>query len=481
LLLIGFAFRLGLILALPGSYDGDPNRQDAYVYDSLATNLLRGFGYAINRESVVSFQNCPPCVPVFYPTPGYPLFLASLYVLFGKNYFVVKIVQALLDLAAVCLSFRLALRVTADTRAGLLTLALGMVFPLTAVWVTDMQTDTVATFFATSMVWMAWRAAGSRSRIDSVAFAIVCAVGILVRVSFLFLPLMLLSAFWRFFLQSWKEALTRSVVVCSVVALVLTPWVVRNYLVSSEILLATRTYAPEQDHVWGYYQWDQTWLRDPTWTQPVNWEYVIYPQQAIPAKPFPDYAYDSEAERQKVESLISQVRANNRFTEDVDNEFRLLAEAKSRSNIIRQYVMLPASRIFRAWVSSGTSGFNLTALKQNFSLQSIQSDPLPFLTRMILTIAQVGIATLGLAGIYLLRRKLWATAPMLLSVIYHTVVMELSGNGVQPRYLVYSFPVMLVFTAVSLTKLIDFLRQAPIWSRKRTSLRAETGSRGPST
>src|SRR3972149_1482041 len=95
-LLAAVAFRIGLILALPGTYNGEPYRQDGYAYDSIAWNFLRGFGFAVNRTSTLVFGECPPCQPIYYPLPGYPLFLSVVYSIFGRSYVAVKVIQALL-------------------------------------------------------------------------------------------------------------------------------------------------------------------------------------------------------------------------------------------------------------------------------------------------------------------------------------------------------------------------------------------------
>ena len=117
---------------MPGSYDGSPLRQDGYAYDSLAWHLLSDYGFSVNRTSTLSFGDCPPCEPVTYPLPGYPLFLAGLYALFGRNYLVVKLVQAAIDAATCFLAYLLARRVMDSQRIALLALGLVALNPFTA-------------------------------------------------------------------------------------------------------------------------------------------------------------------------------------------------------------------------------------------------------------------------------------------------------------------------------------------------------------
>src|SRR5262249_25626622 len=103
--LVQVAFPVWMVIGLPGSYDGNPNRQDSYQYDSLGWNLVQGFGFAVNRGSVLVFGNCPPCEPVTYPLPGYPAFLAVIYAIFGRDYLVVKLIQAAVDTGTCLLAY----------------------------------------------------------------------------------------------------------------------------------------------------------------------------------------------------------------------------------------------------------------------------------------------------------------------------------------------------------------------------------------
>jgi 4-amino-4-deoxy-L-arabinose transferase-like glycosyltransferase len=450
LLSVAFLYRVVLILTVPGSYDGSPHRQDGYVYDSLAWHLLTGKGFAVNRASVLSVGDCPPCEPITYPLPGYPLFLAGIYALFGRNYLVVKLAQAAVDTATAFLAYRLARRVTDSQRTAILVLGVVALNPFTALWTTDLSTETLATFFATTIVWFALQSAQSPRRLWYLGFGMAAGLGTLVRPAFVLLPVVLLSAVWLARSLAWREALLGSALVLTAMALCLLPWVVRNYLVFHQVIFAGRSNAPEQDHGFGYYAWYQNWLRDPTWTPRVNWDYMVYARETIPDHPFPDYAYDSEGEQQEVEQLMQQVKAAGRFTPEIEQRFALLARAKAQQYPVRRYVVLPLVRMARVWINSGTSAINDPRVKGGFSLERARAEPIGFVVRVLLSIGYCSIAPLGLVGMWLLRRRYWVVIPAALSVAYHTLIMEAIGYGVRARYVVYSVPVMLVFVGVSL-------------------------------
>src|SRR5262249_20597934 len=81
----GLGFRLFLALRLPND---EPD--DGRLYARIATNVLEHRSYSIETED--------PYSPTFIRVPGYPLFLAGVYAVFGHgNNRAVRIVQAGLD------------------------------------------------------------------------------------------------------------------------------------------------------------------------------------------------------------------------------------------------------------------------------------------------------------------------------------------------------------------------------------------------
>src|ERR1017187_1560952 len=82
-------------------YNGD---QYADGYDELASNLAAGNGYRVYPETA----------PTLMREPGYPVLLAGIFILFGKNFTVVKLANMFLAFAAGLLITRIAGRVSSS-------------------------------------------------------------------------------------------------------------------------------------------------------------------------------------------------------------------------------------------------------------------------------------------------------------------------------------------------------------------------------
>src|SRR6185295_4037100 len=87
LLAVAFSFRVAVARLLPND-----SPDDGKVYAQIATNVL--------ERHVYSHESEPPFAPSLIRLPGYPLFLAGIYSIFGHHDDgAVRIVQALVDTA----------------------------------------------------------------------------------------------------------------------------------------------------------------------------------------------------------------------------------------------------------------------------------------------------------------------------------------------------------------------------------------------
>src|SRR5678815_3769849 len=85
LIVIALGFRLFIALRLPND---EPD--DGRVYSQIARNMLEQHVYSIETQA--------PYTPTLIRLPGYPLFVAAIYAVFGHgNNTAVRVAQAMLD------------------------------------------------------------------------------------------------------------------------------------------------------------------------------------------------------------------------------------------------------------------------------------------------------------------------------------------------------------------------------------------------
>src|SRR5438132_12561617 len=119
------------------------NPEDGKVYAQIARNVL--------EQHVYSHETEAPYDPSLIRVPGYPLFLAAIYRVFGHtNNGAVRIVQALIDTGTCALVALLAFLWQPDERRKIATaiaaLALAAVNPFTTIYAATILTEVPTTF-----------------------------------------------------------------------------------------------------------------------------------------------------------------------------------------------------------------------------------------------------------------------------------------------------------------------------------------------
>jgi hypothetical protein len=318
LLLAAVVLRVCIARFLPND---DP--YDGKVYAQMARNLL--------EQRVYSHETAAPYIPSIIRLPGYPLFLAGIYWLFGHgDNTAVRIVQALIDTLTCALVALLAFYWEPDpTRkraAAIGALALAAICPFTTIYVTTILTETPTTFFMIAMCVTATLAFNEKSEKKVIAWWVV--TGVLSGLAVLFRPdaglfaaaigiTLVLSILFaprdqklrpdgkheralRFSRASYLGALF-SLAFC----LVLVPWTIRNWRVFHVFQPLAPAYAqmPGEFVPRGYYLWLRTWLDDEREIAPLLWSLDESP---IEVESIPDKAFDSAQEKQRVATLLEQ-------------------------------------------------------------------------------------------------------------------------------------------------------------------------------
>src|SRR5262252_3858470 len=144
LVVLAAAFRIAIVHYLPND-----TTDDSLGYEQIARNVLERHVYTNYAE--------PPYTPTLIRLPGYPLFLASIYSVFGHtNNGAVRIVQALIDTGTCALIALLAFYWQPDeTRkrvTALAALALAAICPFTTIYNATILTEVLTNFLLVALL-----------------------------------------------------------------------------------------------------------------------------------------------------------------------------------------------------------------------------------------------------------------------------------------------------------------------------------------
>jgi len=142
-----FALALSTRWAYALSFPANVQLQDvdARGYQALALNLLNGHGFSLNTE--------PPYVPDAIRTPAYPLLVAFIYAIGGRNPLHVALVQGVIDSFTALLLTRLVARLVGRPRWGLVAGGLYALNPTAWRFCNDLLTEIPLAFTLTLMLW----------------------------------------------------------------------------------------------------------------------------------------------------------------------------------------------------------------------------------------------------------------------------------------------------------------------------------------
>ena len=308
-LLVALGFRLFVALRLAND---DPD--DGRVYSQIARNVL--------EQHVYSHDTQAPYAPSIIRVPGYPLFLAGIYAVFGHgNNTAVRVVQAVIDTATCVLIAWVAFAWAVDRerkhRAALIAFILAAVCPFTAIYVATILTEVLTNFLTAAMVLTATFAFKASVRKKALGWWV--ATGLLAGLAVLFRPdsglfaaaiggtLMLTALVTRstgFFTR--MRAATLSAAIFSIAfCLVLVPWTIRNRRVFHvfQPLSPAHGEMPDEFVARGYLLWVRTWLDDSRYVAPALWALDM---RQMHVEDFPARAFDSKEERDRVAALFEK-------------------------------------------------------------------------------------------------------------------------------------------------------------------------------
>lgn len=210
-------------------------RPDPYWFSAMAESLLRGEGFTAYGSMLHRRM------------PGYPFFIAGLYAVFGVHALVVQLAQCLL-FAGTCWFVQDIGRSLYTERVGLFAGALCALHPSLLRYVGDLHLETLFTFCITLSVWLSCRFYRQPTFKRGVALGVAWGVVCLVKAVLLMYPPVFAALFWWSRRRKAKPKTTLAAsltellpvgVACVAMALTISPWTVRNYVVSGHFVPTT--------------------------------------------------------------------------------------------------------------------------------------------------------------------------------------------------------------------------------------------------
>jgi 4-amino-4-deoxy-L-arabinose transferase-like glycosyltransferase len=439
---LGLGLRLWFIAHL-ARIDGD-----TLLYGDIAKNWLEHGVYGFTQARIAPR-------PTLIRLPGYPLFLAACFRIFGiEHYTAVMVVQSVIDLFTCLVIGALAGRLF-GRRAAMVALWLAALCPFTANYVAAPLTETLSlACIAVAFYGLEkWRT--TSLGVNRWLWAIVCALAyaLLLRPEQGLLAAAVLAA--MLWIASRKHKGVRSAwpvaVVAVCMALPLVPWTVRNWRTFHVIQPLAPRYATDPGELvpLGFQRWYRSWGIDFASTEDVYWN---YDGAEIDISDVPSRAFDSEQQYEQTNALLNDYNQTDNATAAIDGRFGKIAEQRIQDDPLRYYVALPVARLLdmlfrprtemmaiplywwhwdhpeKSWFAAGYAALNLAYL------------------------------VLGGVGFWLWRRRGWgwsgnpALAWSMMGFVLLRCAVLLTLDNSEPRYTLEFFPVLILWAAVIIAR-----------------------------
>ena len=444
----GAALVAGAILRLLIFHIRPEVRGDALMYGSLAHNMVAHHVYGFTQQGIQ---------PTLIRLPGYPLFLAACFAVFGNaNYLAVLWIQMVIDLADCALLGILASRL-AGRRAGLITVWLAALCPFTANYSVVAIAETLSIFcvvlaFVSLERWEAQWRVGRRGLGWAVVTGCTLSYAVLLRpdqglLAAAIIPVMLWVGLRRGG-QTLASRLLPAVVASLMIVLPLLAWTARNWRTFHVIQPLAPRYANDPDEAvpYGFQRWYRTWAIGYKATFDVYWNYDDSP---LNLADLPPRAFDNPQQFAQTRALYARYNEVVTATPEFDRAFARIAEERITDHPVRYYLALPVAREMNMWLRP-----RVELMRLPIDWWNVRAHPMSSAEEIaygLLNAAYLGLAILGALG---WRRREWsgrgALAFAMLSFVALRCMLLLTLDNSEPRYTLECFPVVILLAAFAL-------------------------------
>jgi hypothetical protein len=424
--------------------DGDPQ-----VYGGIAKNLLLHGSYAMTWGGGVM-------VPTLIRLPGYPLFLALCFRLFGmENYVSAAWVQIVLELAGCLLLADFARRIAPSALsrgAAHCTLWLAALCPFTAIYAAQPLAESLTLFAIALALWSMACFRGRPGWPTALCFTFAVTFAALLRPEGALVALVLMPALLMGLGRKEGDGavstkkLARIVVVCMLLALApFAAWSWRNWQVFHvfQPLAPRYTNDPGQATYPGWERWVKSWSLDFVSTAEIYWN---VPDNTLEIDKLPARAFDSPAQYDETVMLAADYNLKTELTPEIDARFGKLAEERIASHPLRYYLWLPLGRMADMWLRPRVDNLPIDLdwwVYKNHHDETLFSWAYAGLNALFLM--------LGAAGLWL-RPRFW---PWMLAYMLLRSALLTTIAAPESRYTLECFPMLFALGGVALWRGIE--------------------------
>lgn len=420
---------------------------DALIYGGIAKNLLLSGRYTLTVGTGETY-------PTLIRLPGYPLFLAMCFKLFGmENYASAAGVQIVLELIGCLLLADCARRVSParlSRGAAYSTLWLAALCPFTAVYAANPLTEGPTLFAIALAMWCAAKFQEQPGWKSALGFTVAVTFAALLRpdgalVALAFSPALLLTLVRKKKRVRIRDGFVRMIAVCALLAA--TPfaaWTWRNWSTFHVFEPLAPRYAtdPGESTQAGWVSWVKSWCVDFVSTYQVYWN---VPGDNLDISKLPARAFDSPEQFAETAALADDYNKNGQIlTPEIDARFAKLAAERSAAHPIRSHVLLPVARVADMWLRPRVENLPIDLDWWVYEHHHAETRFSWFYTGL-----NALYLLLGIAGLCM-RPRMW---PWMLAYIVLRSALLLTVEAPEARYTLECFPMLFVLGGIALYRL----------------------------
>jgi hypothetical protein len=423
---------------------------DMLIYGDLAKNLLLHGQYALSLAGGELY-------PTLIRLPGYPLFLALCFKLFGmENYFAAAAVQIALDLLSCLLVAGLVRRMvpaSASRGASLAALWLAALCPFTASYAVLPLAESPTIFTLALALWAMARFREDPRWANALWFTFAVTAATLLRPDGALAAMAFAPALFPGFAREQRQSrislprLVRMTAVCVLLALMpFGLWSWRNWRVFHvfEPLAPRLANDPGESTNPGWERWVKSWCLDFNSTYEIYWN---VPGDKLDVDALPSRAFDTPAQYAATVALASDYNSHGmELTPKIDAGFARLAQERIQAHPLRYYLWLPLGRVADMWLRPRIENL---PLDQDWWVGAHHRAETEFdwawagLNALYLLLAIAGLC---------LRPRFWA--PLLAYLLLRCALLW-TVEAPETRYTLECFPMLFALAGVALFRLLD--------------------------